>query len=146
MCRIPVLSARLLAAGLLLSSGGCVSFGRPAPAAHPRIADLRANPNPARAGESVMITFTAWDAGGGRGGEWIASLRETPEAGGRLEGEGGVGLRTSPKGCETRYVTQAPTEARIDVQLTAYGDCEGVLCVPPSDTVTASVDVTVLER
>jgi hypothetical protein len=136
----------------ILGLGGCLLL--PACRAHPdvepaipRITDLRATPNPARAGDVVEVTFTAWDAGAGAiAGDWRASLFESPVAGGRLEPDSGQGIRTSPARCATRYVSQAPARASIEIRLTAYGDCDGLFCEVPTNTVTAELSVTVLER
>lgn len=137
---------RLLVAFLLAAAPGCTSRGYVAPGL-PRITDLVATPNPARAGDVVEITFTVWDAGGGIGGQWMVSLLETPPAGGRIEPEGNrEAIRSSPVRCATRYFTAGPTQARIGVTASSYGDCDGMFCTAPSNAVADHLDVRVGDR
>jgi hypothetical protein len=132
-------------AGLL--GPGCVDLSRgpTMEAAYPRITDLSATPATVAAGDEVEITFTAWDAGGGIGGDWLAFVTEAPAVGGRLAPNGGA-IGTSPVRCRTTYTAPAATRARIEVSVTAYGNCRGLLCIAPSNTQSATIEVVVLPR
>jgi hypothetical protein len=139
--------AALLAACMLLAQGACGSGPEITAAAQPRITDLSASPNPARAGDVVEVRFTAIDAGGGVGGDWMAFLDETPAAGGQVDPQRNRdGIRTSPASISFRYRTQSPTTARVDVWLFAYGTCRGLFCEAPFNKAEGSVTITVLAR
>jgi hypothetical protein len=131
-----------------LLSGCSSSFfgggGAVTPAGNPRITDLTATPNPARPGDAIQISFTAWDAGGGIGGWWILSVSESPRVGGRLDPSSGD-LSSSPVRCTSVYTVPAPTKALIHVTVVAYGACSGLFCSAPSNGTDAFLIVDVVE-
>jgi len=147
----------ILPLALVACMGGSSGDHYPAPA--PRIADFSASPNPARAGQTVEVSFVVWDgwyADSGSAGEWWLRLSEAPPAGGWLSAEnvpGGPGVRALPCGSciksspvtySVAYVTAQPTRATFRAEVYAYGKCGGVLCTMPFNYTEAELSLDVL--